>query len=84
MPSDEVTVAQLCGKCNRQISTFTIKKDNLMLSTRDQIWCSHCGENTQEVRDILGRLESIKREQGSYPQSEPASLPQKPSNEPDV
>ncbi len=84
MPGDEVTVAQLCGKCNRQISTFTIKKDNLMLSSKEQIWCPHCGENTQEVRDISGRLESIKREQGSYPKLEPASLPRKPSNEPDV
>ena len=80
MPGDEVTVVQLCGKCNRQISTFNIKKDNLMLSTKEQIWCPHCGENTREVRDISGRLESIKREQGSYPKLVPATPPRKSSN----
>jgi len=80
MPGDEVTVAQLCGKCNRQISTFSIKKDNLMLSTKEQIWCPHCEENTREVRDISGRLEAIKREQESYPKPEPASPPRKPSD----
>ena len=80
MPDDEVTVAQLCGKCNREISSFTIKKDNLMLSSKEQIWCPHCEEYTPEVRDISGRLESIKREQRSYPKPEPASLPESTSN----
>ena len=84
MPGDEVIVAQLCGKCNHQISTFSIKKDNLMLTSKEQIWCPHCGENTPEVRDISGRLQSIEREQGSYPKIEPASLPQKPSKAADV
>ena len=84
MPGDEVTVAQLCGKCSRQISTFTVKKDNLFLSTKEQIWCPHCDENTPEVRDVSGRLDSIQREQESYPELRPASLPQKPSNDPDV
>jgi hypothetical protein len=84
MPGNEVTVAQLCGKCNRQIGSFTVKKDNLMLTSREQIWCDHCGENTREIRDITGRLESIKREQASYPKLEPASLSPKASNEPDA
>ena len=84
MPGDEVTVSQLCGKCDRQISTFTIKKDNLMLTSKEQIWCPRCGENTPEIRDISGRMETIKREQGSYPKLEPASLARKPSNEPAV
>ena len=75
MPSDEMTVAQLCGKCNRQVDTFTVKKDNLMLTSKEQIWCPHCQENTPEVRDISGRLEKIKQEQESYPKPEPASLP---------
>ena len=84
MPGDEVTVAQLCGQCNLQISTFSIKKDNLMLTTKEQIWCPQCGENTPELRDISGRLQSIEREQAGYPKLEPAKLPQKPSSTPDV
>ena len=81
MPGEEVTVAQLCGKCNAQISTFTVKKDNLFLTTKDQIFCPHCGENTPEVRDIAGRLESIRREVESHPHSVPAKLPKNPSDE---
>ena len=81
MPGDEVTVAQLCGKCHVQLSTFKIKKDNLMLTTEDEIWCPHCNENTPEVRDVAGRLEAIRRETASYPKPVPASLfPSKSAN----
>ncbi len=79
MPGDEVTVDQLCGKCGSQVNAFAVKKDNLMLTSNEQIWCPNCGEETLEVRDISGRRESIKREQGSYPQPELASLPPKPA-----
>jgi len=73
MPGDQVTVAQLCGKCHAQLSTFDIKKDNLMLTTNDEIWCPHCNENTPEVRDMASRLETIQRETASYPKAVPAS-----------
>ena len=79
MPGDEVTVDQLCGKCGSWVSAFTVKKDNLMLTSREQIWCPSCGEHTPEIRDISGRRESITREQSSYPKPEPASLPRKTS-----
>ena len=72
MPAIEVTVAQLCGKCNAQISTFNVKQDNLMLTCSDEIWCPECGENTPEVRDVAGRLETIKQEIASYPKLTPA------------
>ena len=73
MPGNEVTVAQLCGKCRAQLSTFDIKKDNMMLATEDEIWCPHCNEYTPEVRDVAGRLEAIRRETASYPKAVPAS-----------
>ncbi len=72
MPADEVTVAQLCGKCNARISSFNVKKDNLMLTCSDEIWCPVCGENTPEVRDVAGRLETIEQEIASYPKAGPA------------
>ena len=75
MPGDEVTVDQLCGKCGSRVSAFTVKKDNLMLTSSEQIWCPSCGKNTPEIRDISGRQESITREQSSYPKPGPASLP---------
>ncbi len=73
MPGDEVTVAQLCGKCRAQLSTFDVKKDNMMLTTKDEIWCPHCNEYTPEVRDVAGRLEAIRGETASYPKPVPAS-----------
>ena len=84
MPGDEVTVAQLCGKCRHQISTFTVKKDNLFLTSKDEIWCPICQENTPEVRDVAGRNEAIVKEVESYPKAVPAQLPTTPSNSPDA
>lgn len=72
MPGDEVPVAQLCGKCHAQLSTFEVKKDNMMLTTNDEIWCPHCSQNTPEVRDVAGRLDAIQRETASYPKAVPA------------
>ena len=82
MPGDEVTVAQLCGKCNAQLSTFSIKKDNLMLTSKERIWCPHCQEDTPEVRDIVGRLEAIRKEVDGYPKSVPAQKPKSPPDNP--
>ena len=72
MPGDEVTVVQLCGKCGSETGTFAIKKDNLMLTSREQIWCPKCEEDTLEVRDIAGRAASIRAEVESYPKAVPA------------
>ena len=78
MSGDEVMVAQLCGKCNSQLDTFSVKKDNLMLTSKEQIWCPHCEEDTPEVRDIVGRDETIRKEIEGYPKSVPAQKPQSP------
>ncbi len=75
MPGDELTVAQLCGECKAQVGTFTVKKDNLFLASKEKIWCPHCGKETPEVRDLAGRLETIRQEVDSYPQLTPAEPP---------
>jgi DNA-directed RNA polymerase subunit RPC12/RpoP len=72
MPGNDVTVVQLCGRCNAQLGSFDIKKDNLMLTTKSTIWCPQCGQDTQEVRDLAGRLDAIKQETASYPKAVPA------------
>jgi hypothetical protein len=84
MPGDEVTVIQLCGKCGFEISTFTVKKDNLMLTSREQIWCPKCEEDTPEVRDIAGRVASIRNEVESLPKAVPAQRRQGPPRDPDA
>ena len=78
MPSEEVTIVQMCGRCHDELGTFTVKRDNMMLSSKEQIWCSKCGAYTSEVRDIAGRLASIKREIESYPKGRPAELNPRP------
>ena len=78
MPGEEVTIVQICGRCHSEIGTFTVKKDNMMLSSEEKIWCSKCEAYTPEVRDIAGRLDSIQREIDSYPKSRPAELGPRP------
>ena len=72
MPINEVTVVSCCGECETEIETVTVKKDNMMLSTSELAWCPKCQADRPQVRDVAGRLESIKQEQLSYPKAVPA------------
>ena len=82
MPGDEVAVVQLCGKCNVELGTFSVKKDNLFLTTKERIWCPVCKEDTAEVRDLAGRSEAIKKEVAGYPKAVPAQRPGTHSDDP--
>ncbi len=85
MPGDEVTVARLCGECKAQVDSFTVKKDNLFLMSAEKIWCPQCEKETPEVRDVEGRLHSIRQEVVSYPQLVPADPPRRmpPNDQPE-
>ena len=72
MPSNEVNVVRSCGECGTEIETVSVKKDNMMLSTKELVWCPKCQADRPEVRDVAGRLESIEKEQKSYPKAVPA------------
>ena len=72
MPINEVTVVSCCGECWTEIETVKVKKDNMMLSTSELAWCPKCQADRPQVRDVAGRLESIKQEQHSYPKAVPA------------
>ncbi len=72
MPTNEVNIVRSCGVCATEIETLTVKKDNMMLSTKEQVWCPKCQAYRPEVRDVADRLESIKKEQQSYPKAVPA------------
>ncbi len=67
MPINEVNVTRSCKECNTEIETISVKKDNMRLITEDLTWCPTCNKDTNEVRDIAGRTDSIKIEQDSYP-----------------
>ncbi|MBL16843.1 MAG: hypothetical protein CL767_06600 [Chloroflexi bacterium] len=74
MPINEVDIISLCGECGTEIETVTVKKDNMMLVTSELAHCSKCQADCPQVRDVAGRLESIEKEQQSYPVSVPAEL----------
>ena len=73
MAEDMITVIQRCGVCNSELGTFSAKKENLMLSVEDHLWCAECQATLPAIRDIAGREASIEMEVGSYPRSLPPS-----------
>ena len=72
MPTNEVNVVRSCGECGTEIETVSVKKDNMMLSTKELAWCPKCKVDRPQVLDVAGRLESIEKEQQSYPKGVPA------------
>ena len=70
---DQVTIVRKCSVCSMEIETMTVKKDNMMLSSKALIWCASCEAERPERRDIAERLETIQREQSSYPPSQLAT-----------
>ena len=74
MPGDMIEVVQHCSVCGSEVGNFSDKKENLMLSKVDSIWCDTCKKETLAVRDIAGRMDRIAREIESYPRSLPAAF----------
>ena len=72
MPINEVEIVSFCAECGTEFETVTVKKDNMMLTTNEQVWGSKCQENRSQVRDMVGRLKAIEEEQQSYPKAVPA------------
>ena len=70
---DQVTIVRKCSVCATEIETMTVKKDNMMLSSKALVWCPGCEAECPEKRDIAERLEAIQREQASYPPSQLAA-----------
>lgn len=79
MPINEVDIVSSCGECGTEIETVTTKKDNMMLFSKETVWCPKCQADRPEVRDVAGRLDSIEKEQQSYPKAVPAEpFPDRP------
>ena len=72
MPKNEVDIVSSCGDCGTEIETVSVKKDNMMLFTKELAWCPKCQADRLEVRDVAGRLDSIEKERKSYPKTMPA------------
>ncbi len=73
-----MTIVQKCGVCASELGTFTVKKDNMMLMSKETIWCPACDADQPEVRDLVGRSSAIQDEQGSYASNPPVSEAPRP------
>ena len=71
MAGDAIEVIQYCKICESRLSSFSEKKENLMLSKIDELWCENCQSNVPASRDVDGRLTAIAEEMSSYPRSLP-------------
>ena len=71
MPENDLTIVQTCGECGSELGTFTVKKDNMMLMSKELVWCPDCEGERPEVRDLAGRRSAIQNEQQSYASNEP-------------
>ncbi|HAA95118.1 MAG TPA: hypothetical protein DCE26_05435 [Dehalococcoidia bacterium] len=72
MPITDVDVLVSCAECGAEIETVNTKKDNMMLFSKETVWCPQCQADRPQVRDIAGRLAAIEQEQQSYPKALPA------------
>ncbi|MBI2855820.1 MAG: hypothetical protein HYX93_03120 [Chloroflexi bacterium] len=71
MADDGVKIVQLCSICGAEVGSFSVKKENMMLSSRDTVWCPNCKVSVPEIREAAGRQESIDKEREAYPRSLP-------------
>ena len=69
MPGELIEMNQSCSQCGNIVGTVSEKKENMMLSTQDEIWCNNCGQDVLTKRDVVGRVDSINVEVDSYPTS---------------
>ena len=67
MAGDTVTLVQKCGVCGSELGTLEAKKENMMLFSKETIWCPQCQADRPEVRDVAERLEAIAKESESLP-----------------
>ena len=66
MPANELTILQSCGVCGAERGTFAVKPDNMMLISKELIWCPSCQADRTEVRELAGRRSSIQKEIETY------------------
>ena len=69
MPGELIEINQSCSQCGIIVGTVSEKKENMMLSTQDELWCNNCGQDVLTKRDVVGRVDSINADVESYPTS---------------
>ena len=39
MPDNDLAITQSCGDCGHEVGSFSVKKDNMMLMSKELVWC---------------------------------------------
>ena len=65
--ADEVEITQTCGVCHAELGSLSVKKENMMLTTSDTIWCHHCQAEQPEIREVAGRYAAMVEEEKTLP-----------------
>ena len=73
MPIDEVNISRRCSNCGTELEVLAVKKDNMMMFSKEKVWCPECQSDQPELRDVSGRHGSINEEVKSYPKAVPAN-----------
>ncbi len=68
--ADEVEITQTCGVCHAELGSLSVKKENMMLTTSDAIWCSQCQAEQPEIREVTGRRAAILAEEMTLPRAD--------------
>ena len=51
---DQVSIVRKCSVCHTEVETVQVKKDNMMLSSKELIWCPGCETEQPERRGHCG------------------------------
>tara|TARA_B100001750_G_scaffold232681_1_gene232066 strand:- start:526 stop:744 length:219 start_codon:yes stop_codon:yes gene_type:complete len=67
MAGNMITLIQLCETCRTEIGKLEFKKENMMIFSKETVWCPTCKAERPQIREAEGRAEGIEIEQRSYP-----------------
>lgn len=67
MAGDTVDIVQICESCGTEIGALSVKKENMMLSSKEELPCPQCKIARTVVREVAGRQDSIQHEAETFP-----------------
>ena len=67
MAGDTIDIVQICESCGTKVGSLSVKKENMMLSSKEELPCPKCKTVRTVVREVAGRQDSIQHEAGTFP-----------------
>ena len=67
MAGDTIDIVQICESCGTEVGSLSVKKENMMLSSKEELSCPKCKIVRTVVREVAGRQDSIQHEAETFP-----------------